>query len=254
VACEYLSNKYEVVRRRAMIGILMRRFLLPGSLLLLCVNFVWAIPFGGIEFPDGVRSFADAILRVDPLFSGGPAATDDNDPLTALGPPDNVPGFGQSSALGRGGLIELLFVDNRLTNSGDAALDLHIFEVGPDVEDTFVAIRPTSATLLLLDPAGDTDGDGFFAIGKVLGATSSIDIDSIFPGFAAGALSFDAVQLIDDPNEGDMTGVTVGADIDAVGAISSSAAPVPEPSTWLLCGTGLIGLLLYGWRKRSETA
>jgi hypothetical protein len=31
-------------------------------------------------------------------------------------------------------------------------------------------------------------------------------------------------------------------------------APVPEPSTWMLLGTGLVGLVLYGWRKRKQTA
>jgi hypothetical protein len=26
--------------------------------------------------------------------------------------------------------------------------------------------------------------------------------------------------------------------------------PAPEPSTWLLLSTGVVGLLGYGWRKR----
>jgi hypothetical protein len=180
---------------------------------------------GGIEFPEGESSFADQVLRYDPLFNGGPAPTDTLyiDPLDALGIPDYPGGTGVpgSVSLGRGGLIELLFIDNVLTNSGDQTLDLHIFEVGPDVEDTFVAIRPTAETLSLLDPDDDANDDGYYEVGKIFGSTSSIDIDQVFPGFQPGELRFDAVQLIDDPNEGGSTGATVGADIDAVGAISS---------------------------------
>ncbi|MHC4619250.1 MAG: hypothetical protein ACYTEQ_16015 [Planctomycetota bacterium] len=201
------------------------------AILLMASGQANAVIYGGIEFPDGEQSFADEVLRYEPLYGGGPGPTDPcfTDPNEALGPPDfpggggGVPG---AVSLGRGGLIELLFVDNRLTNSGDDQNDLHIFEVGPDVEDTFVAIRPTPDTNDLLGPAFDADGDGFYEVGKVFGATSSIDIDAFFPGFGPGELLFDAVQLIDDPNEGGNTGSTVGADIDAVGAIQSEPAAI----------------------------
>ena len=72
-------------------------------------------------------------------------------------------------------------------------------------------------------------------------------------GFGAGELTFDAVQLIDDTTEGQQTGVTVGADIDAVGAISSTAA-VPEPSTFALLGMGAVGLIGYRRWKRQQAA
>ncbi len=192
--------------------------------------------YGGIDFPAGESSFADQLIRYDPVYGGGPAPTNVSylDPAVALGIPDYQGSVG-SVSLGRGGLIELRFVDNRLTNSGDNAHDLHRFEIGPDVEDTFVAIRPTAATDALLGPAFDADGDGFYEIGKVYGATSSIDVDAIFTGFGPGLLIFDAVQLIDDFSEGNSTGSTVGADIDAVGAIESV---VPEPATLVLLGIG----------------
>ncbi len=189
----------------------------------------FAVDFGGIDFPDGASSFADGVLTYDNLFGGGPAPTDSNflDPLESLGPPDYVSPLG-SVSLGDGGLIELEFTNNLLTNSGDAGLDIHIFEVGPDVEDTFVAIKPTAATAILLDPlVYDANTDGFYEIGKVFGATASIDIDAFFPPAAAGTYTFEAVQLIDDTDEGGQTGSTVGADIDSVGAISSMFVEPP---------------------------
>lgn len=197
---------------------------------------------GGIDFPAGNVSFADVVLQYNNLYSGGPAPTDPDflDPTQALGAPNYVAPIG-SVTLGRGGLIELAFTDNLLTNSGDALDDLHVFEIGGDVEDTFVAIKPTPETLPLLNPALDTNNDGYFEIGKVFGATSSIDIDAFFPGFLPGQLSFNAVQLIDDPNEGQSSGDTVGADIDAVGAIASS--PIPTPSSLALLSLSAITLL-----------
>ena len=224
-----------------------------GGLLGLLSTHVFAVPFGGIEFPDGAVSFADAVLTYDPLFSAGPASTDPDftDPIESLGTPDYVAPIG-SVSLGRGGLLELEFTDNFLTNSGDGGFDLHIFEIGPDVEDTFVALRPTAATLLALGVGAldDANADGFFDVGKVFGATSSIDVDAFFPGFLAGELLFDAVQLIDDFDEGASSGPTVGADIDAVGAIASSprvgpgAVPEPLSATLGLMGLGMLSMAI----------
>ncbi len=197
--------------------------------------------FGGIDFPQGTSSFADQVIRYDPTYSGGtvPTSPDYNDPLQSLGPPDESGGIG-AVALGDGGLLELLFVDNLLTNSGSNAFDLHVFEIGTAIESTLVSVRPTAATAALLGPVFDLNGDGFYEVGGISGGVASIDIDAFFTGFAAGALRFDAVQLVDDPNQGPSgSGDTVGADIDAVGAISS--VKVPEPATALLMCSGLVG-------------
>jgi hypothetical protein len=32
-----------------------------------------------------------------------------------------------------------------------------------------------------------------------------------------------------------------------------SVDPVPEPGTWMLMGTGLVGMLGYGWRRKKQT-
>ena len=206
-----------------------------GIIILIAVSFCYGETYKGINFPNGPVSFADEVILYDPLFSGGPGPTLGNIPSKALGIPDYVSSNRLYATLGRGGKIELLFSNNLLVNSGSDGHDLHIFEVGPDVEDTFVAIRPTAATAALLGEGHDADADGYYEIGKVFGATSSIDIDAIYPGFAAGELEFDAVQLIDDYNEGGSTGATVGADIDAVGAIGSVR----------LCNYFIIGDLNY---------
>ena len=197
---------------------------------IIVVSAAKAAVYGGIEFPEGAVSFADEVIRFEPLYSGGPAPTLNTNPQLALGVPEGL-AVNKCTSLGRGGLIELAFTNNALINSGNSDHDLHIFEIGSDVEDTFVAIRPTAETAQLLGVQYDADNDGFYEIGKVYGSTASIDIDSVFPGFEPGQLVFDAVQLIDDYNEGNSSGNTVGADIDAVGAIG----------TFNLCSYYLVG-------------
>lgn len=180
--------------------------------------------FGGIEFPQGAVSFADEVVSYDPAFSGGavPTHPDFVDPQQSLGVPDYAGGnFATGSvSLGSGGRLVVKFTNNRLTGSNDSQPDLHIFEVGSDVEDTFVEIS--------------VDGETWHDVGKVFGATSSVDIDAY--GFTA-ADEFLFVRLTDDPSEGGASGETVGADIDAVGAISATAfqdAPDLEIETAIL--------------------
>lgn len=164
--------------------------------------------FGGIEFPEGESSFADRVISYEPMFSGGPKPSLDgwDKPENALGIPNPDKEDCCAVTLGHGGRITLQFIDNALSGSNDTNPDLHIFEVGPDVEGTFVEISK--------------DGVNFISIGKVFGSTSSIDIDSF--GFSSED-HFNYVRLTDDPNEGSAADETStpGADIDAVGAIST---------------------------------
>lgn len=175
---------------------------------------IHAEEFGGIEFPQGAISFIDEMMSYEPDYSGGPVPTHENftDPSEAIGVPDySGGGSGTGSvSLGSGGRIVLRFTDNKLTGSDSPDPDLHIFEVGPDVEDTFVEIS--------------TDGTSWHSVGKVFGSTSSIDIDAY--GFGSTD-EFSYVRLTDDPDEGSNIGGTIGADIDAVGAISTTPAAPP---------------------------
>ena len=173
--------------------------------------------FGGVDFPQGASSFADSVISYQPANAQNIDAGAKH-PATALGPPD-----GKNVSLGQGGSLSLAFTDNVLTNSASPAKDLWVFEVGPNVESTFVFVRPTLDTKPLLNAKTlDPDGDGFYAVGEIKGSTRGIDLDAAMPGFTPGKLRFDAVLLVDDPNQGGGGTGTPGADINAVGAITSS--------------------------------
>ncbi len=180
--------------------------------------------FHGIEFPGGVASFADSVVSYNPAFGGGavPAATFQN-ASQALGAPNFPEGVDpEYVSLGAGGRIVLRFTNNSLTGSGNSNQDLWIFEIGPDVEDTFVDISK--------------DGLTWFSVGKVTGSTRGVDIDAF--GFGPSDF-FSFVRLTDDIALDATSGTTVGADIDAVGAIASAppVITVPEPATLLLVAT-----------------
>jgi hypothetical protein len=189
---------------------------------------------GGTDFPQGAASFADTVVTYTPGMVGGQPTEPYRGEFNALGFP-NYAGANTASSqaactfvsLGDGGRIVLRFDDNKLTGSGDNRLDLWVFEVGPDIEDTFVDISK--------------DGLIWHSVGKVFGSTAGIDIDAF--GFTH-ADQFAFIRLTEDTNEGAQSGATVGADIDAVGAISTVLTPAPVPGTFGLMGSGLLALFL----------
>jgi hypothetical protein len=211
----------------------MKRFipLLFAVQLILCGGgTAWAELIGGVEFPSGAVSSADSVVSFDPAIKSGQPTSQYLDPSKALGVPDSSGTYYVS--LGDGGSITLRFTDNSLTGSGNTNFDLWIFEIGPDVEDTFVSISK--------------NGINWYSVGKVTGGTRGIDIDAYLATYGFGQSDkFSYVRLTDDTNEGDQTGNTVGADINAVGAISSSTpAAVPIPSAIYLFAPGLAGLAM----------
>lgn len=145
-----------------------------------------------VSFSLAGAAFADRVVGADPRVSSRPAAYNTPDRTVSL--PDD-----ESYTLGHGGSITLEFTNNTLTDGpGD---DLAIFEIGPDVEATFVEISE--------------DGRQFVRVGRVAGSESTIDISRA----ARSGAEYRFVRLIDDPDQGDRGGSTPGADIDAVGAI-----------------------------------
>lgn len=145
-----------------------------------------------IRFPMGGASFADRAVTANPRVSPLPSSY--GTASQALAMPDD-----QSYTLGHGGTLTLEFTNNTLTDGPGA--DLVVFEIGPDVEATFVEISE--------------DGRQFVRVGRVAGSESSLDISHV----ARPGAEYRFVRLIDDPEQGDSGGATPGADIDAVGAI-----------------------------------
>ena len=216
--------------------------LVIASLLAGPVTPAFGVIYGGVDFPMGAISFADAVAAYNPVIEIDPAdGTLVPDarwrvPADALGIPNYTPptgplhNEGQFVSLGNGGSLTVRFTDNALTGSGDAGLDLWIFEVGPEVEAMAVEIS--------------TNGTTWHSVGSIGGATAGVDIDA--HGFGVSDL-FYYVRLTDDVNQSpasDQYDFWSGADIDAVGAIST----IPEPASLLLLSLGLP--LLVARRRR----
>ena len=158
-----------------------------------------------ITFLMGDISFADTVVLYDPGASGEgtgdePEARFQNSE-SALGSSnydaDKDTGY---VSLGKGGTLVLRFIDNVLIDGPGP--DLHIFETSDD--DVFVWISE--------------DGIVFTPVGKTTKTHGSLDI---WPYVRTGAV-YPFVKLRDDPYQGEQEGPSLGADIDAVGAINTA--------------------------------
>lgn len=172
---------------------------------------------GSQIFELGSVAFADAVVSYSPTTAGGPApAAGLDQPTAALGAP-NYTGSGEPRpdegvvSLGNGGELIVRFTDNWLTGSGDSRPDLMIFEVGSS-ERVEVAVS--------------TNGASYTSVGFASATSPKIDLDAF--GFdRSSRLAF--VRLRDVAGEGSISGDSVGADIDAVGAISSIPVQIFTP-------------------------
>ncbi|MDP2314683.1 MAG: hypothetical protein Q8P41_17400 [Pseudomonadota bacterium] len=159
---------------------------------------------------DRTGAYADIVIDYAPVILGEEPTEPHRGGDNALEAPDYAGVNSCSSmgtctfvSLGDGGSITLGFLDHLIVASGDAAPDLRIYEVGPDIEDTFVEISGDNATWL--------------SVGAVFGSTATIDIDAYGPESGS---TFVYVRLTDDSSQGRQSKGTVGADIDAVEALS----------------------------------
>lgn len=158
-----------------------------------------------VYFPLGELSFADRLVEYKPTKVPDYA----NDPNDALGPPNYTNSRENDNyvSLGNNGTLTVQFTDNYLVDIEGP--DLWIFEIGPKVEPTNVAISK--------------DGVNWIHVGRVEGGTSGIDIGpKVQPGDR-----FSYVKLMDANARKSQD----GADIDAVGAIGSVVRDEYAPET-----------------------
>ena len=172
-------------------------------------------------------SFGDVVLDWDITCT---TTNEFTDPAEAIGP-NNFSGLtadGGFVSLGSGGYITIGFLDNLLTNSGDRVLDLWVFEIGQQVENTLVYARPFDQnTIDILELQGIEKEDDFYLLGELKGSTSALDIDDIIVGLPKESIFFDAVKVYDIPPSF-CVNKSPGADIDAICAISSTPTVIAE--------------------------
>lgn len=195
---------------------------------------------GGVDFPQGSASFADTVINYAPGITGaGNPQPELQNASATLGAPDYNSDSCDTAvsctyaSLGDGGSLTVRFTNNALTGSGTADDDLWIFEIGGAVEGTDIEIS--------------VDGSTFFSVGSIGGATSGVDIDPYLAinGFDVSD-QFYFVRLTDDGTNL-YTNAEAGADIDAIGAITTVLGDfepdeVPGPGALGLLGLGLAGL------------
>jgi outer membrane protein OmpA-like peptidoglycan-associated protein len=157
-----------------------------------------------VLFPLGDASFADEVVT---FAIGTPPPRDPRwgDPKTAVGPPDFDrkrvdPRSPANVVLGCGGSLVVRFADNVLVDV--AGPDLYVFEVGPAIEPTHLAISQ--------------DGTTWTEVGNISGGTAAVDIAKV----AKPGDRYRFVRVTDLKRA--CGGPYPGADVDAIGAIGSA--------------------------------
>lgn len=164
-----------------------------------CAGTVYGQGRRAICLPQGAASFADSIVSFVP--GARPSEGVWAEPHHALGEPDytrtTAPGF---LSLGCDGVLVVRFDDNALVDVDGP--DLYVFEVGPAVEATDLAVS--------------VDGRTWLEVGQIEGARAELDLTGrIDPD--------DAYRYVRLTNRSRTCGGRhSGADIDAIAAVGSA--------------------------------
>lgn len=164
-----------------------------------CEGTVYGRGSREICLPLGAASFADHVVEFTP--GARPSQGVWAEPHHALGEPDYTrasnPGF---LSLGCDGTLVVRFDDNALVEVEGA--DLYVFEVGPAVEATELAVS--------------VDGESWVEVGVIEGSQTSLELDGVIDPDE----SYRYVRLTNRSRT--CGGRHSGADIDAVAAVGSA--------------------------------
>lgn len=163
-----------------------------------CPGLVYGSGKREICLPLAELSFADQVVTFTP--GDKPSKVPFNNPTKALGEPDyRSTKSADFISIGCDGELIMQFTDNVLVDV--AGPDLYIFEVGPFVEKTELAISQ--------------DGSNWLDVGVIEGARSDVDINSL----VGTGEHYNYVRL---RNAGKSCGgMHSGADIDAIAAVGA---------------------------------
>ncbi len=163
-----------------------------------CPGLVYGAGKRAICLPLGALSFADVAVGFQPGKKRSKPPFDF--PGSALGEPDYRNTYSADFiSLGCDGVLVVRFTDNVLVDID--GIDLYIFEVGPIVERTLLAIS--------------TNGSDWIEVGEIEGARSEVDIGP----YVNKGDTFSYVRLT---NAGPACGGNhAGADIDAIAAVGA---------------------------------
>lgn len=163
-----------------------------------CPGLVYGSGKREICLPLGELSFADRVVSFTPGEKPSKAPFDFPD--SALGAPNYRNTYSADFiSLGCNGELITQFTDNILVDVD--GIDLYIFEIGPVVEKTMLAIS--------------SDGESWIEVGEIEGARSDVDISP----FVSKGDKFPFVRLTNASNA--CGGNHAGADIDAIAAVGA---------------------------------
>lgn len=179
-----------------------------------------------------------------PLPAGATAVPPD--PLGTIGTPPNQYFLRDPSAVG-------------INNSGNIIGE---FDGGNAGGRSFLLNTTTqNYTLIHVPGAGFTSARGINDSGLIVGYADrgfEINTSFLYTGGGTGGENsanysilnfFPSGSFSQAANGINNAGQIVGSYSNSTGTHGFLATPVPEPSTWLMLTTGLVGLLGYGWRR-----